>query len=76
MNSIGIKEGTTIKDCNPCRCRWVTLLSYPPQYRLEKKCDYCKGIDGEYESKLAERDTLANALLAAGLTRQEIEKDG
>ena len=50
MNSIGIEEGATFREPMPkCQCRWVVLMSYPPQTRLEKKCDWCK----EQEQELA-----------------------
>ena len=52
MNSIGIPEGAEFREQMPkCTCMWVTLLSYPPIHRLQKKCDYCKNAEKERGEK-------------------------
>lgn len=46
MNSIGIAEGTIIKDPQPkCHCDWITITTIPPSRMLERKCDYCKDME-------------------------------
>ena len=45
MNSIGISEGSIVYTQITCECEWVCLPTYPPKYKLEKKCEYCKQND-------------------------------
>lgn len=47
-DSVGIVEGAVI-DAPPrtCECRWRMLMSEPPKYRLEQKCEICKQKERE-----------------------------
>ena len=42
MDSVGIPEGTVFDSEFVCECIWLCLTSYPPKYKLEKKCDLCR----------------------------------
>ena len=45
-NTVGIPEGTEIREELKCQCQWVTLLCFPPIRKLKRKCDYCKELEG------------------------------
>ena len=46
MSSVGIPEGTVIKEKPRCYCVWFETLNIgPTQRKLHKKCDYCKEIE-------------------------------
>ena len=46
MSSVGIPEGTIIRERVTCECLWICLPTYPAQWKLERKCDYCKEKEG------------------------------